>query len=171
MTNKALLLIAAALGSLFLTTATIEPAMAKAPMGFLLMCLQHPDECKGGGASTVTASEDVLATIKKVNASVNSWMRPKPDGRADVWSVNVRAGDCEDYVLAKRKALIRAGIPASSLRIAAVKTRRGEGHAILVVNTSRGRIVLDNLTPVVRPLAQTGYRIVAIQSANPYRWS
>ena len=97
-------------------------------------------------------------------------MHPLPDRKSDVWSVNVTAGDCEDCVLAKRKALIRAGIPSVALRIAAVKTRAGEGHAILVVNTSRGRIVLDNPTPVVRPLAQTGYRIVAMQSTDPDRW-
>ncbi len=169
--NKAMVLVASILGSLILTTATVQPAMARAPMGFLLMCLQHPDECESGGAKTVDASEKVLSTIKRVNASVNHWMRPMPDRNGDVWSVNVTAGDCEDYVLAKRKALIRAGIPASSLRIAAVKTRKGEGHAILVVNTSRGKLVLDNLTPVIRPLAQTGYRIVSLQSADPRRWS
>lgn len=169
--HKAMLLLAAALGSLFLTTATTQSALAGAPMGYLLMCLQHPDECTGGGNTTVAASDKNLATIKRVNASVNSWMRSRPDAKGDVWSVNVRSGDCEEFVMAKRKALIRAGIPASSLRIAAVKTRAGVGHAILVVNTSRGRIVLDNLTPSIRPLAQTGYRIVSIQSASPKKWS
>ncbi|MBU1175686.1 MAG: transglutaminase-like cysteine peptidase [Alphaproteobacteria bacterium] len=169
--NKVLLIIAAALGSLLVTATTVQPATAGAPMGYLLMCLEHPNECKAGGASTVTASDKVLSTIKKVNASVNSRIRPKADGKVDIWSVNASAGDCEDFVLAKRKALIRAGIPAASLRIAAVKTRKGEGHAILIVNTSRGKIVLDNLTPTIKPLAQTGYRIVSVQSANPYKWS
>lgn len=170
--NKAFLIFVAALSGLFASFVAIQPAAAKgAPMGYLLMCLQHPDECKSSGASTVSASDEVLDTIKKVNASINRRIRPKADGNADVWSINVSAGDCEDYVLAKRKALIKAGIPSASLRIAAVKTRAGEGHAILIVNTSRGRIVLDNLTPAIKPLAQTGYRIVSVQSANPMRWS
>ncbi len=169
--NKANAFITVILGSLFFATVSAEPALAKAPMGFLMMCMQHPSECEGGGASTIKATDEILGTIKRVNASVNSAIRPKPDAKGDVWSINVRTGDCEDYVLAKRKALIRAGFPAASLRIAAVKTRAGEGHAILVVNTSRGKFVLDNLTPAIRPLAQTGYRIVSMQSTNPYRWS
>ena len=170
--KKILMLAAALAGSLLVSTVAVQPAAAKgAPMGFLLMCMEHPKECESGGASSVKASDEVLATIKKVNATINKRIRPKPDTKGDVWSVNVTAGDCEDYVLAKRKALIRAGIPAASLRIAAVKTRRGEGHAVLIVNTSRGKIVLDNLTPVVKPLAQTGYRIVSVQTANPYKWS
>ena len=170
--KKALMLGAALAGSLLMTAMAIQPAAAGgAPMGFLLMCMEHPQECTSGGASSVKASDAVLTTIKTVNATINKRIRPKPDTIGDVWSVNVTAGDCEDYVLAKRKALIRAGIPAASLRIAAVKTRRGEGHAVLVVNTSHGRIVLDNLTPVVKPLAQTGYKIISMQTTNPYTWS
>jgi predicted transglutaminase-like cysteine proteinase len=66
--------------------------------------------------------------------------------------------------------LINAGVPASSLRIAYVKTRKGLEHAILVVNTSRGKLVLDNLTGSIKPLSQTGYRIMAMQTANPKKW-
>ena len=88
-----------------------------------------------------------------------------------MWTVSASAGDCEDYVLTKRHQLIRAGIPASSLRIAYVKTRRGEDHAILIVKTNGKDLVLDNLTATIRPLSQTGYRVISISGANPLKWS
>lgn len=144
-----------------------------APLGYQLMCLQQPEECKGGGSSTVSATKDVLATLKRVNATVNRTIKPRNDRGADVWNASAKAGDwgdCEDFVLAKRRQLIRAGLPASALRIAFVKTRSGTGHAVLVVKTGRKEVVLDNLTNAIRPLSQTGYRLVSMQSANPNYW-
>jgi predicted transglutaminase-like cysteine proteinase len=146
-------------------------ARNNAPLGYQLMCLKTPAECKGGGASTVKASDETLALLKRVNSSVNGAITPRGDGAADVWNASVTAGDCEDYVLAKRRALIKAGLPSSSLRIAYVETASGEGHAILVVKTSRGDFVLDNLNPSVRPLSKAGYRIISMSGANPRDWS
>lgn len=142
-----------------------------APLGYQLMCLKTPDECKGGGSAKVTVTADLMGTLKRVNSHVNRTIKPRHDSGADVWSASASAGDCEDYVLAKRRALIGAGVPASSLRIAYVKTRKGEGHAILVVKTNGKDLVLDNLTQTIRPLSQTGYRIVSMSGANPRSWS
>ena len=149
------------------------PALARshAPIGYQLMCLKTPAECKGGGAASVRATTEIMNKLITVNAHVNRAIRPTNDTGADVWSVNVSTGDCEDYALTKRRALINAGVPASSLRIAYVKTRSGEGHAILVVKTSNGDYVLDNLNASVRPLTQTGYRIISEMGANPMSWS
>ena len=146
-------------------------ARSKAPLGYQLMCLKTPSECKGGGAASVKATADIMDQLTRVNSKVNKSIRPRNDRSADVWSVNVSVGDCEDYALTKRRALIKAGLPASSLRIAYVKTRRGEDHAILVVKTSRGDYALDNLHASVRPLSQTGYRIISQSGANPMNWS
>ncbi len=153
--------------------AGVTPAAAdsRAPLGFQLMCLQNPSECKGGGKSSISGTAAEIALLKRVNTAVNRAIRPRHDGSVDIWTVGASAGDCEDYVLAKRRQLIRAGIPASALRIAFVKTRRGEGHAILMVKTSRGDLVLDNLTAAIRPLSQTGYRLISVSGANPERWS
>lgn len=143
-----------------------------APLGYQLMCLKTPQECKGGGKAQVTVTSDVMATLKRVNSHVNRTIKPRYDAAGtDVWNANASSGDCEDYVLAKRKALIRAGIPASSLRIAYVKTRRGEGHAILVVKTNGKDLVLDNLSATIKPLSQTGYRIISMSGSNPLSWS
>lgn len=156
-----------------LAAMTAMPATAgsKAPLGYQLMCLKTPAECKGGGASVARASGDTLTLLKRVNSQVNAAIKPRNDSGADVWNASASSGDCEDYVLAKRRALIKAGMSASALRIAFVKTRGGVGHAILVVKTTKGDFVLDNLNRSVRPLSQSGYRIVSMSGANPMSWS
>lgn len=159
--------------ALSMTALTMPAAQAgkHAPLGYQLMCLKTPEQCKGGGKAKVEVTGDLMATLKRVNGHVNRSIKPRNDGGADVWSASASVGDCEDYVLAKRAALIKAGVPASSLRIAYVKTKRGEGHAILVVKTNGKDLVLDNLTATIRPLSQTGYRIVSMSGANPRQWS
>jgi predicted transglutaminase-like cysteine proteinase len=53
-------------------------------------------------------------------------------------------GDCEDYVLLKRRKLMELGWPQSALLITVVRDENGEGHAILTVRTTRGDYILDN---------------------------
>ncbi len=149
----------------------VQAGGSTAPLGYQLMCLKTPQECRGGGASVITATASVMATLKRVNASVNRSITPQSDTGADVWNADATVGDCEEYVLAKRRQLIRAGLPASALRIAYVKTRRGEGHAVLIVRTNRGDLVLDNLTSAIRPLSQTGLRLVSMSGADGQSWS
>lgn len=159
--------------ALSMTAMSVPVAQAgkHAPLGYQVMCLKNPASCKGGGKAKIEVTNDLMATLKRVNSHVNRSIRPRNDDGADVWSASAGSGDCEDYVLAKRAALIKAGVPSSSLRIAYVKTRRGEGHAILVVKTNGKDLVLDNLTATIRPLSQTGYRIVSMSGANPRQWS
>lgn len=151
---------------------TPSTAAEHAPLGYQVMCLKMPQECKGGGKAKVTVTTDVMATLKRVNSHVNRTIKPRNDAAStDVWSASASSGDCEEYVLAKRKALIKAGIPASSLRIAYVTTRKGVGHAILVVKTTGKDLMLDNLTATIKPLSQSGYRIIAISGSDPTNWS
>ena len=77
-----------------------------APLGYQVMCLKNPGECQGGGKAKVTVTADVMSTLKRVNGHVNRTIKPRYDSGADVWSASATSGDCEDYVLAKRKALI-----------------------------------------------------------------
>jgi len=150
------------------------PAMAgtkKAPLGFQLMCLKMPEQCRGGGKSTIAMTPDLMAALKTVNSGVNRAIRPRNDKGADVWTVNAKSGDCEDYVLTKRAKLVNMGVPPSALRIAYVKTRSGIGHAILVVKTNKGDYVLDNLTGSIKLLSQTGHRVVSMSGADPKKWS
>lgn len=148
------------------------PAAARtaAPLGFQLMCLRAPEACLPGGAEQVDVTPDLLKTLRQVNLRINLAIRPKSDGRTDRWTLGASRGDCEEYVLAKRHELISRGLPSSALRIAQVKTRKGEGHAILVVHTDAGDFVLDNLSQRLSELRATGYRLVAMSTADPRVW-
>ena len=52
------------------------------------------------------------------------------------------AGDCEDLVLQKRRLLVQAGWPISSLLITVARQANGDGHAVLTVLTDRGDVIL-----------------------------
>jgi predicted transglutaminase-like cysteine proteinase len=93
-------------------------------------------------------------------------------GRDEVWAYPDRGvGDCEDYVLEKRRRLNQFGISLADLLITVVRKPDGEGHAVLTVRTSKGDYILDNLTDKVRPWNQTGYRFLKRQAAdNTGRW-
>lgn len=139
------------------------------PLGHQLFCLTNPQHCRGGGANEIKYSEAVGEMLVRVNASVNRSIQPQND-RKDVWSIGVSRGDCEEYALAKRAELIRLGLPASAVRIAMAKTRRGEGHAVVVVRTDVGDLVLDNLTGRIRNWDETGLRWIAMSGSNGRSW-
>lgn len=103
--------------------------------------------------------------LDRINRGVNRAVRPGEDralfGQAEYWTVPQGprpAGDCEDYVLAKREALIAAGAPAEALSIAVVRTRAQELHTVLLVSTPDGEVVLDNLTPWILPWRNAPYQ-------------
>lgn len=143
---------------------------ALAPFAMQVFCAKSPRQCAGAGtASKVTATNDLLAVLSQVNRRVNAAITPRND-RADTWQVGASSGDCEDYVLTKRANLIRKGVPAGALRIATTATPQGESHAVLVVKTSQGDYVLDNLSNQVKTLRASGYRIHSMSSSDPTRW-
>lgn len=141
------------------------------PLSMQFFCAQNKSECAGGGGrGQVTMSPNLMAVLKQINVQVNRSIRPQRD-TADVWELNPTSGDCEDYVLSKRSALIRQGVSAGALRIAYTHTRRGEPHAVLVVRTSEGDFVLDNLSNSVKTLRASGYNIRSMSSSDPTRWT
>lgn len=114
-----------------------------------------------------------------INTKINRALPPQSDaatwGTEDYWAipsdVDASAGDCEDYVLEKRKALLKAGFAAASLNIALVSTPTGETHAVLLVATRDGEFVLDNLSPWVRPWHVTPYAWRTRQvNGEAFRW-
>ena len=152
---------------------TVQEQVGSAgPMSFRMFCAMSPAECRPGGASKIALTQDTLRLLEQVNGRVNRAIRPKLDHPAlQVWRVNPRSGDCKSYVVSKRHQLIEAGLPASALRIAYVKTSKGLGHAVLVVKTSQGDLALDNLNGKIKLFSETGYRVVAVSQADPRRWS
>jgi predicted transglutaminase-like cysteine proteinase len=96
------------------------------------------------------------------------WARPLGEG-ADSFSPR---GDCEDYALEKRAALIDLGYPAESLAMA-IAVVPGVGlHAVLVVQTDEGDLVLDNLHDRVRSVSHRDYGWISRQIGPDIdRWS
>ncbi len=139
------------------------------PAGFWLFCAKNPGECQGGGASSIALTDELMALLEDVNASINRAIRPNKHDPKDVWMIGVKEGDCEEYVLAKRRSLIRNGVPASALSIV-YALRNGGGHAILAVHTDQGSFALDNMSKRIKPLYRTGYRIISMSGPNPKVW-
>jgi predicted transglutaminase-like cysteine proteinase len=119
-----------------------------------------------------------IRTLTTLNRRVNRSIRRASDdaqyGRAEYWTVpqgRDATGDCEDYVLAKRRALLDAGVSPEALSIAVVRTRRGEMHAVLLVATEGGEMVLDNLSPWIVPWTEAPYEWLERQVAgSAHRW-
>ena len=94
-------------------------------------------------------SQTAWRDLVRVNKWVNETIKPITDmdhwGVIEKWSLPTDGyGDCEDYVLLKRKMLIDAGWPREALLITVVRDKKGEGHAVLTVKTDKGEFVLDN---------------------------
>jgi predicted transglutaminase-like cysteine proteinase len=111
-------------------------------------------------------TSELMHLLGSVNDRINHAIRYVTDqalyGVDDYWTLPLEpgayaAGDCKDYVLEKRRALIAAGISPSNLSIAIVRTPRREIHAVLLVATDHGELVLDSLTSSIRPWRRTPY--------------
>jgi len=147
------------------------------PIGHAQFCREHISECSAN--QTVVAVETLTEArwrqLLRVNTGINAEVVPVTDEQLyhvqEFWTYPQGFGDCEDYVLAKRKSLIAQGWPASTLLITVVKQANGEGHAVLMVRTDRGDLVLDNQTPLVKLWSQTPYQFIKRQSqTNPGQW-
>jgi predicted transglutaminase-like cysteine proteinase len=151
---------------------------APTPPGFVSFCVRHPDQCDAppGGSNSIALTDDRWRTIRDVNHEMNESIRPEDDethyGRPEYWEIPTDGyGDCEDYALAKRKALIDRGFPELALRIAIVITPENERHAVLLVETDKGQYVLDNLIDAVLERRQSDYVWIEEQDAHdPRAW-
>jgi len=144
---------------------------ARPPIGWVEFCAEYKSEC----TSKASAPRDVVLTPKAWTdlIQVNNWANEKIKPVTDLehWGVVERwnypddgYGDCEDYVLLKRRMLIKAGWPREALLITVVRDKKGEGHAVLTVKTNKGEFILDNQEAEVLPWTKTGYRFVKRQS-------
>jgi predicted transglutaminase-like cysteine proteinase len=150
---------------------------AQAPYGFVNFCERAPRECLQGPQEEqrFDLTPARRAQLETVNTAINNEIAPVTDielyGVADYWTVPKRHGDCEDYVLLKRKRLLELGWPASALLITVVRDERGDGHAVLTARTQQGDFILDNKTDEIRLWYQVPYRFVMRQSyLNPRVW-
>lgn len=148
------------------------------PIGFVQFCRKSLSDCVGmsSGNARVAMTRARWDELVQINSNVNRTIEPVTDeelyGVQENWTYPAGGkGDCEDYVLQKRKMLVARGWPVTSLLITVVRDTKNEGHAVLTVVTDRGDFVLDNQNPQVLPWDQTEYRYIKRQSATDVsRW-
>lgn len=151
---------------------------ARPPIGHIRFCKNFPGECmkRDPGNLRVRLTEDVRQQLIYINNSVNNAIKPMSDqeqyGEIERWTYpKTGRGDCEDYVLVKKKQLIQLGWPASALLITVVRDEYYEGHAILTVRTDRGDFILDNKRSEILAWDETNYFFIKRQSADdPRKW-
>ena len=144
---------------------------ARAPIGWVEFCTENPRECATGrtAARDVVLTPQAWSSLMRINDWVNQSIKPITDqdhwGVVEKWSYpDDGYGDCEDYVLLKRRMLVEAGWPREALLITVVRDRKGDGHAVLTVKTDKGEFILDNQNEKVLAWHETGYRFVKRQS-------
>jgi predicted transglutaminase-like cysteine proteinase len=154
--------------------------VTRPPVGWVEFCADRPLDC------TVTKSSvrdrDVVMTAKgwkelgQLNRWVNDTIKPMTDlehyGVLEKWAYpDDGYGDCEDYVLLKRRMLMAAGWPREALLITVVRDQKNDGHALLTVKTDRGEFILDNQNDAILLWSETSYRFIKRQSqSDPNVW-
>ena len=110
-------------------------------------------------------SRSAIFTFQLVDLAIRPTAKTYGSNLDDGWTIAPVSGDCNDYAVTKRHELIESGLPSRALRLAVVKTGSGIGHLVLVIKTTRGDLVLDNLTEAIRPWQRSGYHWLKIQSS------
>ena len=150
----------------------------RAPFGWIEFCSDNPNEC----ARSTRQPRDIELTsaawveLDKVNRWVNHHVRPMSDldhwGVMEKWSIPTDGyGDCEDYVLLKRKMLINLGWLPEALLITVVRDKMDEAHVVLTVKSDKGEFILDSQYENIVTSTETGHRFVERQSqSDPMVW-
>jgi len=147
------------------------------PIGDVGFCQRNPNECR----PNAQVVDDVHLTPKNwqqlldVNSYYNTAIVPETDMALyhveEFWTYPHGFGDCEDIALAKQRKLVEEGWPASALLMTVVKESDGEGHAVLMVRTDRGDMILDNQDSTIRDWRNSPYHFLKRQSqSDPGAW-
>jgi predicted transglutaminase-like cysteine proteinase len=192
MYNKIIAAIGGAILALFATTGLVSaaqtvdlsnPAFATVagitsiPIGHAEFCKARPTECQANAhvVDYVELTDARWNQLLAVNTGANTSITPETDKDlyqvAEFWTYPNGFGDCEDIALEKRRELINDGWPASTLLMAIVRQANGEGHAVLMVRTDHGDVVLDNLAGDIAVWNKTPYQFLKRQSqSNAGQW-
>jgi predicted transglutaminase-like cysteine proteinase len=156
----------------------VELSPTLAPFQHVRFCLRYPTDCKSSSLPTARVELDAqtMDLLRRVNREVNLSIAPTVKNYgSDLtsgWTIAPKMGDCNDYAVTKRHSLLESGLPSAALRLSVIRTASGVGHLVLLVSTTKGDFVLDNLTEVIRPWQLTEYDWIKIQSAkDPRFWN
>jgi predicted transglutaminase-like cysteine proteinase len=159
-----------------LLTPIVGSSPTLAPFQHVRFCLRYPSDCKSDTTQQerVDLSVETSELLTRVNHSVNLSIAPTLKSYGpnleDGWTIAPDKGDCNDYAVTKRHELLESGLPSKALRLSVVTTASGIGHLVLVVVTTKGDIVMDNLTEDIRPWQSTDYHWLKIQSASDAKY-
>ena len=154
----------------------VEYGKTLPPIGFVKFCASSPADCKPrSSGSSIPMTSERWKLVNQVNSYVNGKIAPVSDqdlyGEPEYWTYPKDAGDCEDYVLLKKRYLERLGFARDALLITVALDEKKAGHAVLTLSTESGDYVLDNRKDDVVRWNQTGYEMLKRQShRNPLEW-
>jgi predicted transglutaminase-like cysteine proteinase len=156
----------------------IEAGTARPTRAWVSFCVRNPQECRVNPREkgVIAYSPALRADLDRINTEVNRTIEAVTD--IDHWGVSDRwdfpsdgIGDCEDIQIEKRRRLSALGYPVKAMRMAVVINPEGEGHAVLVVRTDRGDLVLDNRTNDILPWYASRYSWVKREADDgSHRW-
>lgn len=151
---------------------------AKPVIAWVDFCRRNPSECRVDTTEPdqIDLTQKNWKMIVSTNLRINREIEPVTDmdhwGQIDRWDMAEDGkGDCEEYVLVKRKKLVEAGLPRRALLVTVVIDDENQGHAVLMVRTNRGDFILDNKRNAVLPWQQTGYIYVKRESQQKVAWT
>ena len=154
-----------------------EFGKSRPPIGYVLFCKRGADECtaENGKTERLALTDEIWNDINQVNTFVNSSIKPSSDidlyHITEFWAYPTTAGDCEDYVLLKKRLLVKLGFNSDELLITVLLDEHGEGHAVLTVLTQNADLILDNRRDEVLSANQTNYKFLKRQSQHdPKQW-
>ena len=182
--NRIVFILIAFIVGAFAQQASASPAAvmrvigkANPPIGHYEFCQTYQSECQPTSLDNgpMKLTEERWKTMLDVNYTVNTTITPMTDmeiyGVEERWAYPTTVGDCEDFVLLKRKMLMNKGFSASNLLITVVLQPNGDGHAVLTVRTDRGDFILDNMRNKVLLWSDTEYTYLKRQSTeHSGRW-
>jgi predicted transglutaminase-like cysteine proteinase len=155
----------------------IEYGKTLPPIGFVKFCASNHGECqkKDFASKKIEMTSEQWKQLYTVNSSINERIKPMSDqdlyGQPEFWTYPATAGDCEDYLLLKKRELEKLGYSPSNLLITVVLDEKGEGHAVLTVATTEGDYILDNRRNDIYAPTDTGYNFLKRQSRkHPLEW-
>ncbi len=165
----------------------IEYGITSLPIGFRQYCRDNQNECYKNNLKHASQydsmqpiylvyDKDAYKELLTVNTIINNSIESVSDEEnyqvIEHWTLPINnKGDCEDYVLLKKKQLISYGYPEETLLITVVKDENNEGHAILTVVTDIGDLILDNKFDDIKLWHETPYKFIKRQSQHsPIIW-
>lgn len=129
------------------------------------------------GQTEMFRSMELTEKVSAVNAYVNKFAYVEDIdnyGKTDYWATPAeffaRGGDCEDFAITKYAMLKELGVPENRMRVAIVQDKiKNIPHAILIVYTDNGAVILDNQIKTTKKVASVN-RYKPIYSINADGW-